>query len=78
MHGPNSQSTLYVIVPQGTEDIKCIVQVRANIAASFQAVAVKHLEHRCRRGISWALETSPDIKCAVLMTAYNVADQLDL
>lgn len=37
-------------------------QVRADLAASFQVVAVKHLEHRCRRGVSWALETCPDIK----------------
>ncbi len=37
-------------------------QVRADLAASFQVVAVKHLEHRCRRGVSWALETCPGIK----------------
>lgn len=41
-------------------------QARADIAASFQAVAVKHLEHRCRRSICWALETCPDIKCLVV------------
>eukprot|EP00262_Sarcandra_glabra_P020625 TRINITY_DN8327_c0_g1_i1.p1 TRINITY_DN8327_c0_g1~~TRINITY_DN8327_c0_g1_i1.p1 ORF type:complete len:473 (+),score=84.38 TRINITY_DN8327_c0_g1_i1:52-1470(+) len=38
---------------------------RADIAASFQRVAVLHLEERCDRAISWALKIEPDIKCLV-------------
>ncbi|XP_057500408.1 probable tRNA N6-adenosine threonylcarbamoyltransferase, mitochondrial isoform X2 [Actinidia eriantha] len=38
---------------------------RANIAASFQRVAVLHLEERCERAIGWALEIEPSIKYVV-------------
>jgi N6-L-threonylcarbamoyladenine synthase len=38
------------------------VQVRADIAASFQRVAVTHLRDRCRRAIEWATEDFPDIQ----------------
>lgn len=34
-------------------------QVRANIAASFQRVAVLHLEEKCSRAIEWAKSMSP-------------------
>ena len=41
-------------------------KLRANIAASFQAVAVRHLEDRCRRALQWARETHPDVKHLVV------------
>jgi hypothetical protein len=36
-------------------------QVRADIAASFQRVAVQHLEERCRRAVQWAQESHPEV-----------------
>ncbi|KAK8944389.1 hypothetical protein KSP39_PZI007822 [Platanthera zijinensis] len=39
---------------------------RADIAASFQRVAVLHLEERCQRAIEWAKEMEPSIKCLVV------------
>uniref|UniRef100_A0A1D1YP78 N(6)-L-threonylcarbamoyladenine synthase n=1 Tax=Anthurium amnicola TaxID=1678845 RepID=A0A1D1YP78_9ARAE len=39
---------------------------RADIAASFQRVAVLHLEERCERAIEWALEIEPSIKHLVI------------
>ncbi len=36
-------------------------QERADIAASFQAVAVKHLLQRVRRGTGWAREVAPEL-----------------
>ncbi|KAL4859186.1 putative aldo-keto reductase 2 [Chlorella vulgaris] len=41
-------------------------QVRADIAASFQRVAVKHLEERCRRAVQWAQETHPEVRHLVV------------
>ncbi|KAF3778937.1 putative tRNA N6-adenosine threonylcarbamoyltransferase [Nymphaea thermarum] len=41
-------------------------RLRANIAASFQRVAVLHLEQRCERAIGWALNIEPSIKCLVV------------
>eukprot|EP00252_Welwitschia_mirabilis_P011897 TRINITY_DN2645_c0_g1_i1.p1 TRINITY_DN2645_c0_g1~~TRINITY_DN2645_c0_g1_i1.p1 ORF type:complete len:497 (-),score=91.07 TRINITY_DN2645_c0_g1_i1:164-1654(-) len=41
-------------------------QLRADIAASFQRVAVLHLEQRCDRAIKWAQRIEPNIKCLVL------------
>ncbi|CAI9103674.1 OLC1v1002204C2 [Oldenlandia corymbosa var. corymbosa] len=38
---------------------------RANIAASFQRVAVLHLEEKCQRAIEWALKIDPSIKYLV-------------
>lgn len=35
------------------------LQTRADIAASFQRVAVQHLEDRVRRAASWAAESHP-------------------
>ena len=35
-------------------------QLRADIAASFQHVAVKHLEDRCRRALTWVAESHPN------------------
>lgn len=40
-------------------------KLRADIAASFQRVAVLHLEERCQRAIEWALKIEPSIKCLV-------------
>nr|GEX89010.1 probable tRNA N6-adenosine threonylcarbamoyltransferase, mitochondrial [Tanacetum cinerariifolium] len=40
--------------------------LRADIAASFQRVAVLHLEERCERAIQWALEIEPSIKHLVV------------
>ncbi|KAI0500165.1 hypothetical protein KFK09_018374 [Dendrobium nobile] len=39
---------------------------RADIAASFQRVAVLHLEERCERAIQWAKEMEPSINCLVV------------
>ncbi|KAK1262200.1 hypothetical protein QJS04_geneDACA020548 [Acorus gramineus] len=39
---------------------------RANIAASFQRVAVFHLEERCERAVKWALNIEPSIKHLVV------------
>ncbi|KAK9266967.1 hypothetical protein L1049_012636 [Liquidambar formosana] len=39
---------------------------RADIAASFQRVAVLHLEERCERAIEWALKLEPSIKHLVV------------
>ncbi|KAH9627453.1 hypothetical protein KSS87_006144 [Heliosperma pusillum] len=39
---------------------------RADIAASFQRVAVLHLEERCERAIEWALKIEPSIKYFVV------------
>ncbi|XP_074564155.1 putative tRNA N6-adenosine threonylcarbamoyltransferase, mitochondrial [Curcuma longa] len=39
---------------------------RADIAASFQRVAVLHLEERCQRAIEWALKIDPSIKYLVV------------
>lgn len=41
-------------------------QVRANIAASFQRVAVEHIVSKCKKAISWAKETSPTIGSLVV------------
>ena len=43
-----------------------IAQVRADIAASFQKVAVDHLAARCRRAAEWAKEDLPDLKHLVV------------
>lgn len=37
-------------------------QLRADIAASFQRVAVQHLEDRCRRAVQWAQESHPEAR----------------
>ena len=42
------------------------LQTRADIAASFQRVAVAQLEQRVRRGITWARDLSPDVSCLVV------------
>ncbi|KAK7349645.1 hypothetical protein VNO77_07168 [Canavalia gladiata] len=39
---------------------------RADIAASFQRVAVLHLEERCERAIQWALKMEPSIRYLVV------------
>ncbi|KAJ9171255.1 hypothetical protein P3X46_014645 [Hevea brasiliensis] len=39
---------------------------RADIAASFQRVAVLHLEERCERAIEWARKIEPSIKYLVV------------
>ncbi|XP_031394511.1 probable tRNA N6-adenosine threonylcarbamoyltransferase, mitochondrial isoform X1 [Punica granatum] len=39
---------------------------RADIAASFQRVAVLHLEERCERAIDWAMNIEPSIKHLVV------------
>ncbi|EXB76231.1 putative tRNA threonylcarbamoyladenosine biosynthesis protein osgepl1 [Morus notabilis] len=45
-----------------SDDRRC----RADIAASFQRVAVLHLEERCHRAIEWALKIEPSIKYLVV------------
>lgn len=39
------------------------VQVKADIAASFQYVACLHLTERVKRGVKWAREVVPDLRC---------------
>ncbi|XP_004506529.1 probable tRNA N6-adenosine threonylcarbamoyltransferase, mitochondrial [Cicer arietinum] len=39
---------------------------RADIAASFQRIAVLHLEERCERAIDWAMKMEPSIKYLVV------------
>ncbi|GAA0156706.1 RNA processing factor [Lithospermum erythrorhizon] len=41
-------------------------KVRADIAASFQRVAVQHLEEKCDRAIEWASKIDPSIKHLVV------------
>nr|GMD35617.1 probable tRNA N6-adenosine threonylcarbamoyltransferase, mitochondrial [Ipomoea batatas] len=45
-----------------TEDRKA----RADIAASFQRVAVLHLEDKCKRAIEWALKIEPSVNHLVV------------
>ena len=42
------------------------MQVRADIAASFQRVALDHLENRVSRAAAWALEDWPGVKHLVV------------
>lgn len=51
-----------------------ILQIKADIAASFQRVAVAHLEERCKRAIEWARESHPEINH--LVVAGGVASNL--
>ena len=47
-------------------------KIRADVAASFQRAAVRHLEERTRRAVEWATdalassETSPSLSCVVV------------
>lgn len=41
-------------------------QIKADIAASFQKVAVQHLVMRLKRAISWAREVCPDVQHLVV------------
>ncbi|KAL0429030.1 UNVERIFIED_CONTAM: putative tRNA N6-adenosine threonylcarbamoyltransferase, mitochondrial [Sesamum radiatum] len=41
-------------------------RARADIAASFQRVAVLHLEEKCERAIEWAMKMEPSIKHLVV------------
>ncbi|KAL7158522.1 hypothetical protein ABFS83_02G149300 [Erythranthe nasuta] len=50
------------IASTSSEDRK----VRADIAASFQRVAVLHLEDKCLRAIGWGLKIEPSIKHLVV------------
>ncbi|PRQ57575.1 putative N(6)-L-threonylcarbamoyladenine synthase [Rosa chinensis] len=45
---------------------------RADIAASFQRVAVLHLEERCERAIEWALKIEPSVKHMVCKLQFLV------
>uniref|UniRef100_A0A0E0FC91 N(6)-L-threonylcarbamoyladenine synthase n=1 Tax=Oryza meridionalis TaxID=40149 RepID=A0A0E0FC91_9ORYZ len=56
-------STDDVPISSATKDDR---QIRANIAASFQRVAVLHLEERCQRAVEWALKMEPSIKYFVV------------
>ncbi|CAA0842675.1 Probable tRNA N6-adenosine threonylcarbamoyltransferase- mitochondrial [Striga hermonthica] len=49
------------IASANSEDRKA----RADIAASFQRIAVLHLEDKCERAIEWALDMEPSIKYLV-------------
>ncbi|KAL2234012.1 probable tRNA N6-adenosine threonylcarbamoyltransferase, mitochondrial isoform X1 [Sesamum indicum] len=41
-------------------------RARADIAASFQRVAVLHLEEKCERAVEWAMKMEPSIKHLVV------------
>ncbi|KAL0036282.1 hypothetical protein WJX77_000160 [Trebouxia sp. C0004] len=41
-------------------------QIRADIAASFQRVAITHLAERCRRAATWAKESHPDMQALIV------------
>ncbi|KAL2651180.1 hypothetical protein R1flu_019308 [Riccia fluitans] len=41
-------------------------KIRADIAASFQRVAVQHLEDKCRRAIEWARRLAPSLSSLVV------------
>lgn len=41
-------------------------QVRADIAASFQRVALTHLQERTQRAAGWAMEAEPGIRHLVV------------
>uniref|UniRef100_A0A0E0RHC8 N(6)-L-threonylcarbamoyladenine synthase n=1 Tax=Oryza rufipogon TaxID=4529 RepID=A0A0E0RHC8_ORYRU len=56
-------STDDIPISSATKDDR---QIRANIAASFQRVAVLHLEERCQRAVEWALKMEPSIKYFVV------------
>uniref|UniRef100_A0A0D9UZZ3 N(6)-L-threonylcarbamoyladenine synthase n=1 Tax=Leersia perrieri TaxID=77586 RepID=A0A0D9UZZ3_9ORYZ len=53
----------HISISSATEEDR---QLRANIAASFQRVAVLHLEERCQRAVEWALKMEPSIKYFVV------------
>jgi len=41
-------------------------RARADVAASFQRVAVEHLSERLKRGVEWARQVSPELKHVVV------------
>ena len=41
-------------------------QAKADIAASFQSVAVAHLMEKTRRGVAWAKEVEPSLQHMVV------------
>ena len=42
------------------------LQIRADIAASFQRVAITHLTERCRTAAAWAKESHPDMQTLIV------------
>ncbi len=42
-----------------------IMQVRADLAASFQVTAIRHLEERTARAVAWAQDSCPGIRCKI-------------
>ena len=40
--------------------------MRADLAASFQWVAISHLTERCKRACAWAKESHPELKNLVV------------
>ena len=50
----------------GAEDEEQVQQMKADIAASFQAVAVGHLRDRAERAIEWGRELEPTIDTLVV------------
>lgn len=42
------------------------LQVRADLAASFQRVAIAHLTERCKRACAWAKQTHPELGSLVV------------
>uniref|UniRef100_A0A0D9UZZ4 Gcp-like domain-containing protein n=1 Tax=Leersia perrieri TaxID=77586 RepID=A0A0D9UZZ4_9ORYZ len=62
-HALVSRPADHISISSATEEDR---QLRANIAASFQRVAVLHLEERCQRAVEWALKMEPSIKYFVV------------
>jgi len=52
------------------------LRIKADIAASFQEVAIRHLEDRTRRALEWAKEEEPNIKH--LVVSGGVASNLEV
>ena len=42
------------------------MQTRADIAASFQRVAITHLTQRCQRAAAWAKDSNPEMQTLVV------------
>ncbi len=50
--------------PDREPDSSHCLQVRADLAASFQVTAIRHLEERTARAVAWAQDSCPGIRRA--------------
>lgn len=51
---------------QGARSEAETLRIKADIAASFQRVAVQHLKERCDRAMAWARESHPNLRHMVV------------